>query len=67
MSPDDKRAALTEAAQLGAAYFTALIEERLARADAMDMANNFALMFLVTKGVITAKPPTVEGDEWKGG
>lgn len=64
MNSDEKKVILAEAAELAAAYFTNLIEQRLARNDALDMTNNFVLMFLATKGVIVSAP-RVEGDEWK--
>lgn len=62
---EDKKKALREAAEFGAEYFTALIEQGLTRNDAMDMANNFALMYLVTTGVIKIAKPDEPKEPWQ--
>jgi hypothetical protein len=65
MSNDEIKRHVGELAPIVANYFAALIEERMARVDALDMTNNLALMLLATRGVITPRPPQVDGDEWK--
>lgn len=60
MKDDEKKQAIKEAAEFGAAYYTALIEERMTRDDAMAMANNFVIMFLLTRGVIQSPPDNKE-------
>lgn len=64
MMEGEKHKAIQEAANLGAAYFSALIEERMTRDDAISMANSFVIMFLSTKGIIKMEPPEPR-EPWK--
>lgn len=65
MSPEEKAEKIRDAAKLGAAFFTELIEQRVTRDDAMSMVNSMVVMFLITEGVIRNPNATEPPEPWQ--
>lgn len=65
LSENERRAAIRQAAEVGAEYFKALVSEGLSKDDAIQMANNVVTMFLSSKGVLVFGDFGSDKEDWQ--